>query len=140
MPVVTAYATLGVEGLTHSLKETGAKAIFLDPQLFSSLLVPLNFVPSLKFVIYHGEPSVDHIAQLKSTHNHLTVLSYDHVVELGKLHPVPPNPPDSSDLACIMYTSGSTGPPKGVLLTHRNVIAAGISWDPEFSEGSFWRT
>jgi long-chain acyl-CoA synthetase len=61
-------------------------------------------------------------------------------VELGKLHPVPPNPPDSSDLACIMYTSGSTGPPKGVLLTHRNVIAAGISWGPEFSEGSFGRT
>ena len=27
-----------------------------------------------------------------------------------------------------MYTSGTTGPPKGVRLTHANIIAAGIIW------------
>ena len=125
MSIVTAYATLGEEGLIHSLKETEAKAIFVDPQLISSLLVPLNRAASVRFVIYHGEPKKEHVAKLKSMHSHLEIISYDTLTELGKANPVPPVPPKPSDIACIMYTSGSTGPPKGVLLTHRNVIAAG---------------
>jgi long-chain acyl-CoA synthetase len=32
-------------------------------------------------------------------------------------------PPSSDDLAAIVYTSGTTGKPKGVMLTHRNVVA-----------------
>jgi len=126
MPIVTAYATLGEEGLTYSLQETEAKAIFLDPQLTSCLLNPIKVSPSVKFVIYHGEPTAKDLNLLKSTHRHLTVLSYDSLVELGGENPAPPVPPNPSDVACIMYTSGSTGRPKGVILTHRNVIAAGI--------------
>ena len=32
-------------------------------------------------------------------------------------------PPDEDDLAAIVYTSGTTGKPKGVMLTHRNVVS-----------------
>jgi long-chain acyl-CoA synthetase len=33
------------------------------------------------------------------------------------------NGPQADDLAAIVYTSGTTGKPKGVMLTHRNVVA-----------------
>jgi amino acid adenylation domain-containing protein len=39
-------------------------------------------------------------------------------------HPNPPSPAsEPDDLAYVIYTSGSTGQPKGVEVTHRNVVA-----------------
>lgn len=44
--------------------------------------------------------------------------------ELGKQNPIDDTAPEADDLMTIMYTSGTTGTPKGVMLTHRNIIAA----------------
>jgi long-chain acyl-CoA synthetase len=51
---------------------------------------------------------------------------YDEIIEAGADLP-PPNPGIDLDLAMIVYTSGSTGFPKGVMMTHRNVITAATS-------------
>lgn len=40
----------------------------------------------------------------------------------GGAVPLPP-PPSAEDLAAVVYTSGTTGKPKGVMLTHRNVVS-----------------
>jgi long-chain acyl-CoA synthetase len=126
MPIVTAYDTLGEEGLMHSLKQTHAKLIFLDPHLLTKLINPLKDTKDIQYVVYNSKMEVNKadIEKLKSAHPHLTVLSFDELTKKGEENMVDPVPPQPEDLCCIMYTSGSTGTPKGVLLKHKNVIAA----------------
>lgn len=126
MPIVTAYDTLGEEGLKHSLQQTHAKAIFLDPSLLTKLINPLKEAKEIRFVIYNGHYDVKQqdIDALKSAHDYLTILSFDELITKGAEHNAEPVPPSGDDLCCIMYTSGSTGTPKGVMLRHRNVVAS----------------
>lgn len=57
----------------------------------------------------------------------LTIVTYEELRRIGEDNMVDPNPPSPSDLYCVMYTSGSTGPPKGVCITHEAIIAASLS-------------
>ena len=45
------------------------------------------------------------------------------VIAAGKSQPQPHMPPAPEDMATICYTSGTTGVPKGAVLTHANMIA-----------------
>ncbi|ORY65261.1 uncharacterized protein BCR38DRAFT_340991 [Pseudomassariella vexata] len=126
MPIVTAYDTLGQEGLRHSMVATEAKAIFLDPHLLPTLSNVLKDATAVRYVIWNNQNQVkqEHIDSLKKNYSHITVLSFQELEQLGEDNPFDPVPPTPEDLCCIMYTSGSTGTPKGVPLRHSNVIAA----------------
>jgi long-chain acyl-CoA synthetase len=127
MPIVTAYDTLGEEGLRHSLISTKPKAIFLEPHLIKMLAKTLNDAKSIKFVIYNDinhSPKEQDLEMLKACD--VRLLSFQELRRMGDFNPVNSTPPSPDDLCCIMYTSGSSGPPKGVPLKHRNVVAAGM--------------
>ena len=49
--------------------------------------------------------------------------SLDALRRLGRASPVAAIHPDPDDLAGLVYTSGTTGQPKGVMLTHRNLAS-----------------
>jgi long-chain acyl-CoA synthetase len=134
MPIVTAYDTLGEEGLKHSLLQTHSKVIFLDPHLLTKLIGPLKEAKEIQAVVYNDDDApttkpdptklAADIQKLKDAHPELTVIGFKELIERGKQNPVEPVPPKRDDLCCIMYTSGSTGAPKGVLIKHKNIVAA----------------
>jgi long-chain acyl-CoA synthetase len=126
MAIVTAYDTLGEEGLKHSMLQTNAKVMFTDPELLPKLVNPMKEAKDVQVVVYctKNEPKQKDIDTLTQAHPHLKVISFDELVKMGEQSPAEPVPPKADDLACIMYTSGSTGTPKGVMIKHRNVVAA----------------
>ncbi|KAK0124186.1 long-chain fatty acid-CoA ligase [Cadophora gregata] len=128
MPIVTAYDTLGENGLRHSLKATKARAIFLEPHLITILIKVLSDAKDIQFIVYNtdSEHSIrqEDLQVLKASFEKITILSFEELRHLGAQSHTDPVLPAADDLAYIMYTSGSTGVPKGVELTHKNIVAA----------------
>ena len=127
IPFCTAYDTLGEEGLQHSLSEPEVVGIFTNADLLPTLANVVDKTPTVKYVVYDGEPKEESLNLLKeklSSREGYKVLSITELRDQGKANPAEPNLPKADDVACIMYTSGSTGPPKGVVLTHANLVSA----------------
>ncbi|ORX51649.1 acetyl-CoA synthetase-like protein [Hesseltinella vesiculosa] len=122
MTIVTAYDTLGEEGLLHSMNETQVEAIFTSGELLPTVTKVANACPSLKFVFFAGDAKPEHVEKMKEVVPQVYTLNQ--VADMGKNHPIEPKQPEPEDVCCIMYTSGSTGNPKGVILTHKNIVGA----------------
>jgi len=121
LTIVTAYDTLGEEGLSHALTETKTPALFTTAEHLGLVAKILPTIPTLKYVIYIGEAKKDILEKIT-----IRCVRFDELKKLGEGKPYEVVKPDPADTACIMYTSGSTGKPKGVVLTHANIVA-GVS-------------
>src|ERR1700720_591813 len=117
---VPAYVTHTVEDHRHLFANSGARAVFVSkPALSARVLAAANQVDTVHSVI-----AIEPAAGQAST---VDLVSWDEMLARGPTQEddtaefVTTIEPD--DTACLIYTSGTGGIPKGVMTTHRNIIA-----------------
>ncbi|WP_165779843.1 AMP-binding protein, partial [Mesorhizobium sanjuanii] len=103
--------------LDYLLNDCLPAALITDKHLHSVFSEPARNCPSLRRVIVSGPIDDDELAGLPHA------VRWDRAVA-GGYSKAPARRCIDIDLAAIIYTSGSTGEPKGVMLTHRNMITA----------------
>jgi acyl-CoA synthetase (AMP-forming)/AMP-acid ligase II len=110
----------------YALNDSGAKLLLID-DAFASMAGPiLAEAPAVREVIYMGEVA----APAGMTH-------YEKLIE--RLAAIPDAARTGSDLAGIFYTGGTTGFPKGVMLSHSSLwasAAAAVTFVPPIPDAA----
>ncbi|WP_286267463.1 AMP-binding protein [Thalassotalea atypica] len=121
--------------LQHQLKDSDAKGILIIEN-FASTLEQVIDSTNVKHVILTGlgdrlgglkgimvNSAVKYIKKMVPSFSLPNALKFNAVLKKGKNLSLTPVTVNSEDLAFLQYTGGTTGASKGVMLTHRNMIA-----------------
>lgn len=108
----------------HIIRDSGLEVLFVSSAVLEKVKGFAERLPSLRKLILLEGDGEDTLAGLEAH---------------GHAHPVEAAQPAAQDLAVLIYTSGTTGDPKGVELTHGNLVSnhyGRVAMFPGFGETS----
>lgn len=133
---VPIYATQAPKQVSYILNDAQTSVLFISTaEQFARVRECLNDVPSLTKIITFDyfetdDPRVIYFADLQAYGRQLDRLQPDLYDRLR-------NQVTPDSLATLIYTSGTTGEPKGVMLTHRNIMlnVQSVAWTMNLNPG-----
>ncbi|KFQ92261.1 Long-chain-fatty-acid--CoA ligase 5 [Nipponia nippon] len=124
MVAVPLYDTLGPEAIVYIVNKADISVVICDKPEKAQVLLEnceQEKTPCLKTIILMD--LFDKELKDRGAKVGVEILALQEVEELGRNNIREPVPPKPEDLCIVCFTSGTTGNPKGAMLTHQNVVA-----------------
>jgi long-chain acyl-CoA synthetase len=121
--LIPVYHTLGADAIRYILNDAGVTHLIVEsPELFANITRILPEVPPLRDVVtIFGQECQSRAGKQLLRFEELRRTGAEALQRNPKL--AEPHQPRPDDLFTVCYTSGTTGEPKGAMLTHRNVLS-----------------
>lgn len=104
----------------YILDDCNVRVLITQSLRLNQLQDEISQCPDLHTIITLDKSPIDRIG-------HVQVIEWSEFLNLSNGHSKITTPMTDSDMAAILYTSGSTGNPKGVILSHRNMVVGAES-------------
>ena len=124
LQIVSLYDSLGEQASVFILSQTNVKTIFSTKPCIESLL-KLSGLGNLQNIVSFDE--IDENLKKKIADKGLKYYHLSEIINNGKEKPQEYVKIEESDIFTFSYTSGTTGNPKGALLSHGNLISSIIA-------------
>jgi long-subunit acyl-CoA synthetase (AMP-forming) len=122
------------EQVVFMLKHSGARVLLAsDEEQLAKVLPSLAALPQLEHVVAFSRPAAERNGLLSLDQMVSQGAEFDDGVRAARAAAVKAN-----DVATVMYTSGTTGKPKGIVFTHENLVSKRFARAfalPHLSEG-----